>query len=245
MRWIYISPHFDDAVLSCGGLIWEQTHLGIPVEIWTVTAGDPPPGPVSDLITRVHKMWNTGTPQQTIEQRRMEDRNAASQVGAMVRHLKMVDAIYRRNNSGTLIYTRDVFEPIHASETGIVEETASQIANQLFDSDIVVCPIALGGHVDHIITRRAVESLRPQGSQLWYYADIPYLFRHGEELGPATENLQSENFFISDHGLTAWTAAIEQHASQISSLFADTDDMRSQIKAYCLARNGQDLWGRK
>ena len=28
MRWIYLSPHFDDAVLSCGGLIWEQTHSG-------------------------------------------------------------------------------------------------------------------------------------------------------------------------------------------------------------------------
>jgi len=40
MRWIYISPHFDDAVLSCGGLIWEQTHKGITVEIWTVCAGD-------------------------------------------------------------------------------------------------------------------------------------------------------------------------------------------------------------
>jgi len=39
MRWIYLSPHFDDAVLSCGGLIFDQTCGGTAVEIWTVFAG--------------------------------------------------------------------------------------------------------------------------------------------------------------------------------------------------------------
>jgi LmbE family N-acetylglucosaminyl deacetylase len=47
MRWIYLSPHFDDAVLSCGGLIFEQARQGIPIEIWTIFAGNPPPGPLS------------------------------------------------------------------------------------------------------------------------------------------------------------------------------------------------------
>ena len=252
MRWIYISPHFDDAVLSCGGLIWEQTHSGIPVEIWTVNAGDPPPGPVSDLITRVHAMWHTGTPQQTVQQRRIEDQNAANQVGATLRQFKMVDAIYRRNNTGSLIYAQDVFEPIHPGETGIIEETSNQIAEGLLTSDTVVCPLALGGHVDHIITRRAIEILRPPGSPLQYYADIPYLFRHemesthkfSNELAPETEGLRVDRFFISNPGLVAWQAAIAEHASQISSLFVDLDDMRSQIKSYCLSRNGLNLWQR-
>ncbi len=244
MRWIYISPHFDDAVLSCGGLIWEQTHRGVPVEIWTVNAGDPPPGSVSDLITRVHTMWNTGTPQETVEQRRIEDQNAARRVGATLQHLKMVDALYRRNNTGSLIYTHGVFEPIHASETGIVEETAGQIAALLFETDILVCPLALGGHVDHVITRRAVESLRPPGASLRYYADIPYLFRHEGELAPATEDLRIENHFISAPGLAAWQAAIEEHVSQISSLFIDVEDMRRLIKDYCISRSGQYLWER-
>ena len=29
MRWIYLSPHLDDAVLSCGGLIFEQSRQGL------------------------------------------------------------------------------------------------------------------------------------------------------------------------------------------------------------------------
>jgi LmbE family N-acetylglucosaminyl deacetylase len=241
MRWIYISPHFDDAVLSCGGLIWEQTHSGIPVEILTINAGDPPIGPVSDLITRVHTLWKTGTPQETVQLRRREDQTAARQVGATVQHLNMVDALYRRTNTGSLIYTQDVFDLIHPREIGVVEETARQISQVLYESDIIVCPLALGAHVDHLITCRAVESLdRP----LWYYADIPYLFKHESELAPATEGLISRNFFISNQGLNAWQAAIAAHESQLSSLFLDLQDMHTQIKDYCISNSGLTLWER-
>ncbi|MBA4379671.1 MAG: PIG-L family deacetylase, partial [Anaerolinea sp.] len=57
MRWIYISPHLDDAVLSCGGLIWEQSHAGTQVEIWTVCTGDPPEGPLSPFAEVLHAEW--------------------------------------------------------------------------------------------------------------------------------------------------------------------------------------------
>jgi LmbE family N-acetylglucosaminyl deacetylase len=241
MRWIYISPHFDDAVLSCGGLIWEQTHSGIPVEIWTVNAGDPPPGPVSDLITRVHSDWKTGTPLETVAARRIEDQNAARRVGATVLHLDLVDAIYRRSNTGSLLYTQDVFDPIHPRENNIVDETCQQIAHNLTQYDTIVCPLGLGGHVDHVITRKAAEALaRP----VWYYADIPYLFKHENELNPAVEGLQAKTFFISAQGLSAWQEGIAAYASQISSLFENQADMQTKISAYLESRNGLTIWDR-
>ena len=244
MRWIYISPHFDDAVLSCGGLIWEQTHSGIPVEIWTVMAGDPPPGPVSDLITRVHTDWNTGTPQETVALRRIEDQNSARYVGATVRHMKIVDALYRRTNTGNLLYTQDVLDPIpvHPRDTGIVEDATRQIAENLTQHDTIVCPLSIGGHVDHIITRKAVEAL---GRPLWYYADIPYLLKHENELAPATANMKGKTFFISAQGLAAWQKGIAAHASQISTLFEDVQDMRAQVKNYHLSRSGLTIWDRE
>ncbi len=241
MRWIYISPHFDDAVLSCGGLIWEQTHSGIPVEIWTVTAGDPPPGPVSDLITRVHTMWKTGTPQETVALRRIEDQVAARRVGATVNQLNCVDAIYRRNTTGSLMYTDDVFDPIHPDESGIVQDVARMLARDLTSYDTLVCPLALGGHVDHIITRLAAETL---GRPLWYYADIPYLFRHQEELAPAVAAMAGKVILISSQGLTAWQESISAHASQLSSLFVDAQDMQDQIKNYCQSWGGLPIWDR-
>jgi LmbE family N-acetylglucosaminyl deacetylase len=241
MRWIYISPHFDDAVLSCGGLIWEQTHSGIPVEIWTVMAGDPPPGPVSDLITRVHTDWKTGTPQETVALRRIEDQNATRCVGATVRHLKIVDALYRRTNTGSLLYTVDVLNPIpiNPRDQGVVEDIMRQISENLNQHDTIVCPLAIGGHVDHLLTRKAVEALeRP----VWYYADIPYLLKHQDELTPAVANLKGKTFFISAQGLAAWQKGIAAHATQISSLFGDLQDMRTQINSYHLSRSGLTIW---
>ncbi|HEY3313507.1 MAG TPA: PIG-L family deacetylase [Anaerolineales bacterium] len=239
MRWIYLSPHFDDAVLSCGGLIWEQSQQGIPVEIWTVNAGDPPPGPDSDLITRVHTMWQTGNPGQTVAHRRLEDRAAASLAGAGLRHLNNVDAIYRRTRTGELMYAVDVFDPIHPAEKGIVRSTARKIAQGLRAGDSLVCPLALGSHVDHIITRKASESL---GHPLWYYADIPYLFNHPDELAQAVTALKAIDFPISARGLAAWQASISAHRSQISSLFLDLDDMRAKIEAHSSSQNGLTLW---
>src|SRR5690606_25674008 len=42
MRWIYLSPHLDDAALSAGGWIYDQVQAGNSVEIWNLMCGLPP-----------------------------------------------------------------------------------------------------------------------------------------------------------------------------------------------------------
>ena len=37
-HWIYLSPHLDDAVYSCGGMLWEQVQRGVQAEVWTIFA---------------------------------------------------------------------------------------------------------------------------------------------------------------------------------------------------------------
>ncbi len=239
MGWVFISPHFDDAVLSCGGLIWEHSQAGIPVEIWTVTAGEPAAGPVSDLITRIHTKWKTGSPAETVALRRIEDQKAAQMVGACVRHLGLVDAIYRRTNNGLYLYTEDVFDPIHPEESGIIEETARLISRELKASDTLVCPLALGGHVDHVIVRAAIESL---DLPIFYYTDIPYLFEHQDELPAATSNMISRHISVSTEGLAAWQDGIDAYESQLSSLFLDSQEMRNLIQDYCSLNHGQLIW---
>ena len=241
MRWIYLSPHFDDVALSCGGLLWEQTHSGIAAEIWTVCAGDPPPGLLSDYAKKMHTDWQTGTAEETVALRRIEDQKAARRVGAAVRHLSTPDAIYRRSNTGTLFYTEDIAVAPNPREARLAEEVAGQISENLTQYDTLVCPLAVGGHVDHRITRTAAELLnRP----LWYYADIPYLLNHRDELAPATIGMNSKTFFVSPKGLSAWQNSIAAHASQISSLFEDVQDMRQKIKEYAQTNSGLPLWER-
>ena len=82
MRWIYLSPHFDDAVLSCGGLIWEQAKKGKAVEIWTICAGDAPPGLLSPLARECHQLWGVPSPELLVPTRRIENLEAAVTLGA-------------------------------------------------------------------------------------------------------------------------------------------------------------------
>lgn len=239
MRWIYLSPHLDDAVLSCGGLIWEQTHTGIPVEIWTICAGDPPSQELSEMAAGLHQKWGGSSPLDTVRLRRSEDQNAARRVGATTLHLPIPDCIYRRSKTGTLYYPDQVFTTPNPAEQALVDQIHQLLTEHLTRYDTVVCPLTIGGHVDHRLVRAAAEQLqRP----LWYYADIPYFINHPAELPAAAQNLSPKNFFTSQQGLSVWQESIAVYGSQLSGLFEDEQDMRQKIREYRQQNNGILLW---
>ncbi len=182
MRWIYISPHFDDAVLSCGGLIFEQTRQGTPVEIWTILAGDPPPGPLSEFARQNHALWGLPGGKETVAMRRAEDERASSLVGADLVHFDIPDCIYRRSPQGQALYPETVISAPHPADRKLPDRMAACLRSELLKDDILVCPLALGGHVDHVLVRQAVESLH---QPLLYYADVPYLLNNPQTLEPA------------------------------------------------------------
>jgi hypothetical protein len=60
-NWVFLSTHFDDVVLSAGGLVWELARLGERVGIWTICAGDPPAGkPLTEYAQLLHGFWDIG-----------------------------------------------------------------------------------------------------------------------------------------------------------------------------------------
>lgn len=38
---LFLSPHFDDVALSCGGMIDQLIGAGATVEVWTIFSGFP------------------------------------------------------------------------------------------------------------------------------------------------------------------------------------------------------------
>src|SRR5512144_3291706 len=100
MRWIYLSPHLDDAVFSAGGLIYEQTRAGLPVEIWTFMCGYPPDSDVSPFAQLIHTQWGFASAEETIRMRRAEDQRAAAILGANTLYFDFLDCIYRRGADG-------------------------------------------------------------------------------------------------------------------------------------------------
>jgi LmbE family N-acetylglucosaminyl deacetylase len=239
MRWIYLSPHFDDAVLSCGGLIFDQRRAGEEVEIWTIFAGDPPPGPLSEFASGNHQLWGVTTGEQVVAMRKAEDQAAAAIVGARPVHFGIPDCIYRRSPEGVYLYTESVFALPHPADKYLPRRIAAALKSELEPTDVLVCPLTLGSHVDHILARRAAEFLhRP----LRYYADIPYLLNKPEVLEPAVRLLESQAFPVSPEGLEAWIHGVEAYKSQVDSLYYGDGTLFEAIRGYCERENGLKLW---
>lgn len=236
MRWIYISPHFDDTVLSCGGLIWEQAQQGIPVEIWTICAGDAEPGELSMLAKLCHFQWGFESAQQVVAARTQENQQAAERVGAECVNFSIPDCIYRRDPGGELLYTEDVFvEPVSA-EAGLPSEIAAALGSELQPGDVLVSPLAIGDHVDHVLARRAVELLtRP----CWYYADIPYYLKEPRKLAAHAKGLAEFNLFpVSASGLEAWQNGVAAYASQMVMLYETVEKMKASLAKYWKREHG-------
>lgn len=237
MRWIYISPHLDDAVLSAGGRIYDQSRAGERVEIWTLNCGFPPEGDLSPLAQVLHFQWGFSSAEETVRLRRAEDAKATARVGAQAVHFDFLDCIYRRGADGEPLYPMDIFAAPHTSEAGLPARIGAALAQRLEADDALVCPLGVGGHVDHVLARKAVEGLnRP----LWYYADVPYLLSHPEALGPLTNGARPEVQKVSSAGLSAWVDGIAAYASQLSTLFENPEKWREAIEKY--AREGFCLW---
>lgn len=238
MKWIYISPHLDDAVLSAGGWIYEKTRAGDEVEIWTLVCGFPQDAELSPFAQLLHFQWGISAAEDVARARRAEDVNAAQILGARTKHFDFLDCIYRRGKDGAWLYS-DVFVPPHEDEAELPAQIADAIRARIHPEDRLVCQFAIGAHVDHVLARRAVEMLqRP----LTYTADLPYLFNSPDDLTPQTAGLQEITQPISSAAVEAWQAAIEKYESQISSLFDSVDDMHEKIARYVLNNKGLKLW---
>src|SRR5215211_5254290 len=91
---IYVSPHLDDEVLSCGATIAKLNAASEDVLVVTVFTGAPTTLP--PLAFALHKKWGLQTPQA----RRLEDIQACQLLGAEFEHLGYQDAIYRVDAAG-------------------------------------------------------------------------------------------------------------------------------------------------
>ncbi len=244
MRWIYLSPHLDDAVLSAGGLIYDQTQSGIPVEIWTFMCGYAPPGEVSSFAELQHAQWGFSSAEETTRVRRQEDKTAAALVGAQVMHFDFLDCIYRRGPNGEWLYN-DIFQPPHPEDGGIPAQIAEMISARLRPEDVLVCQLSVGSHVDHVLVRQGAELL---GYPLRYDIDVPYIFYKPEELGPKSAGMQETVHSITETGLNRWKEAALVYKSQIVVLgeaFNTPEKVRASIQAYWTERKGVRLLQRQ
>lgn len=227
---IYLSPHLDDAVFSCGGLIAHQVAQDEDVLVLTVCAGEPPDLPLSSLAQRLHSRW--GFSNGAVVARRTEDRMACGQLGAQVHQLPIPEAIYRRDEGGDPYYYTEagLFGSLDPAEESLVQTVAAMVEDFADEDHRMYCPIALGGHVDHRLVRKAAESL---DRSLIYYQDFPYALRgavvpEGYNVPQGTKR----RYPLAPEEIRQWAEAVAVYRSQLSSFWEDYDQLLRELQGF-------------
>ena len=150
---VILSPHLDDAVLSC----WHLLSGPGDVRVINVYAGTPAPGSGTSWWDR-----ETGATDSAVRmaERRAEDREAFAVAGRTATHLDFLDEQY---------------EPGGRS----VEEIALALRELIEPEAVVYAPAALGEHGDHERVRGAALELAATGQPVRLYADYPHAARLG------------------------------------------------------------------
>ena len=210
MTHVFVSPHADDAALSCGGLIAKLRDRGEPVTILTVFCG---PG-TGDRLTPYQRLalgfgsqekWQPGddadvtdaaaghagaaaeavpTPEQVMAVRRAEDESFARFVGASVVFLNRPDAVFRgyEGDAGLLGEPRpDDVPPVNELRAALAGLSPAGLGPYA-----LYLPLGIGGHVDHRLARRAGAALlavaaSPYLDRALFYEDFPYALTSGFE----------------------------------------------------------------
>ncbi len=232
---LYISPHFDDVALSCGGQVFRHTAIGDSVLVVTVTGAEPPAGLQSAIVQSLHQRWADSlgeTPEAIVAQRRAEDWEAFGILRAAVLHLDFLDCIYRAGPDGAPFYPgpTDMFGPFNSADTDVVDALAASLAN-LPEAGQVYLPLGVGGHIDHGVTRRAGEKAF---TDVAYYEDYPYTMTPGalEEVLPAAGRgeWRPETVWLTETAMAAKIESVSAYRAQLSSFFTGPDDLAAKLR---------------
>ncbi len=240
---IYISPHLDDAVLSCGGQVYDQVQSGRSVLVVTINAGDPNEINVSPFARTLHQRWHT--PAEAVSIRREEDRRACGQLGADFLHWGLLDCIYRQDtHSGLHMYPTEesLFGAIHPGDD-VTSHYLNKLISGLPRFKQLFVPLAIGNHVDHQLCRQAAENICGP-TNLTYYEDYPYsqLADKQEAVFPDKEKWLSSVIQLSRSALANKLEAIAQYDSQLSTFFENKEDMVNKVRSYHTLIGGERLW---
>ena len=182
---IFLSPHFDDIALSCGGMAARLAKMGARCIGLTVFASPSSEGEVlSPFAAELHARWESAAGQgmATInEVRREEERQALRLLGLQPVWLDFGDAPYRRGSTEEQLYTSDegLFGKVASEERNVLVPLIVAEIRRVADEAgakgrvRVFAPLGVGRHVDHQLVFWAARQLGPRYGVL-FYEDYPY-----------------------------------------------------------------------
>jgi LmbE family N-acetylglucosaminyl deacetylase len=223
---LFLSPHLDDGVLSCGNLVRRAPRASV-VTVFSEAA----PGPHTRAARSFLRQCGAVAGAEALfAERRAEDVEVVTAAGADAVHLGRRDALFRTRRAPRALgrvlpelvhrYPTFRFDIARGRVAAAERDLAARIAEQVeaivarSGAEVVFCPLGVGRHVDHVLVRSVGPEL---GEEVVYYADFPYTLHSGPD--PA---------FLTAHGLRRWEnpddpddkrKLIEGYRTQVDALF--------------------------
>ncbi|MGA8116452.1 MAG: PIG-L family deacetylase [Actinocatenispora sp.] len=158
-----VAPHPDDAQLALGAVL--STRGGRVLDVFS-----------EETWTR--RPYYQQRPALAAELLVAEERVACQVLRAQVALLGHVDGEARPAWRDGFFLDPDDDNRCAEREPELIERVVEDLAVELSADTIVLAPLAVGGHVDHVVTREAVGMLVARGDldpgRLGYYEDMPY-----------------------------------------------------------------------
>jgi LmbE family N-acetylglucosaminyl deacetylase len=240
-RLLILSPHLDDAVLSVGGIMERAINSGVAVIAGTIFTADANEAIASSpRVKELHSLWRLGDNPTLI--RREEDIGAVQSLGSDYIHGNLPDAIYRTDTDGQALYptTRGVFsEPSPKEKVWLLLRSLLEEWLNVVKPGIVLCPLAVGRHVDHVITSEAFRGVQSaEKPAILLYEDMPYSAGFSPPGLPDTvDKAISRSRWSVGTSITVpvdtekKVAAIRKYKSQLPELFPD-GRVEEEVKSY-------------
>jgi O-antigen/teichoic acid export membrane protein/LmbE family N-acetylglucosaminyl deacetylase len=232
---LFVSPHLDDAALSCGALMASLVTKA-PVTVVTLfSAAGPPPHTRATLAYLAQCAASSAAELYTA--RRQEDAEVLGRLGAEFVHLDIPDALFRRRQVSPLLaraarllpelahryptYRFDIAKGRLSRGEGALVDTLEARIRELADqtgAGLIFFPLGVGRHIDHLLARAVGKRLR---GRVVYYSDFPYDQLHGVDRA-----------FVARHRLrrVSWRDGMDRklelingYRSQVDALFPEGD----------------------
>lgn len=226
------------------------SQAGDEVVAASVCTADAPRGlPLSPAALHEHDQWQLGD--QPYLYRCQEDDRVAAMLNVAYVHMGLLDAIYRCDAAGRPLYEGKGFMggEVHPLDwqtqyPALVEKLEELLAS--YSPARVYCPLTAGGHVDHIIVRRAVEQLCSL-DRIVYYEDYPYAQKDSDALARLLNDpdaWRSTLIELAPAEIDARISAIACYKSQLFAVFGDAQAMPALVREYIAETGGERYWER-
>ena len=250
---IFISPHLDDAVVSCGEYIKKLKNHKEDILVITVFTGAPSAELLSAVAKQFHGAWGLGD--DAVLARKKEDEAAMKLLNVDYIYLDEHECLYRIDRQGKSKYNQ--ISEIHTNDFSKDMDTIERLNSRLveiFDKlevGKVFVPLGIGRHIDHIVSRKCIEDIaenRPL--EIFYYEEIPYVCT-GQDAGwkvDLTKGLVCSIVNITDEEWLHKVEGINCYKSQLGIMWGCEEKQMNQLneasQKYSKDCRSIRFWGR-